>query len=260
MSPQNKIQSVYMIGKKYGKLTVISQLPSRKKRTVWQCVCDCGGVTEASSNHLRNGAKKSCGCLKRPNLFAKKVCPVCKKTFYKDPRNTWAYWEKAKYCSAACFGIEHSRNAVAKRKPIEEEFAKHFKKTDGCWEWTSFRDKDGYGLFSYAKKMYRAHVLALKFDGRPVEDGQFGCHHCDNPCCVRPDHLYPGTQKQNMTDARSRNRVRIGEQVHAAKLTAEDVRKIRMSSETCIVLGARYGVAGSNISMIRSRRTWKHVT
>lgn len=188
-----------------------------------------------------------------------KTCPSCGKTFFRDNRCTRSYWAKAKYCSRECFGKSRSEQASAKRNPIDVEFRRHFKQTDGCWEWTWIKDKDGYALFPYAGKQYRAAKLALALDGRPVQRGKYACHTCDNPSCVKPGHLYPGTPKQNSADAISRGRNVRGEQVHASKLTEEDVRAIRASTDRCGALARKYGVNHANISMIRSRKTWRHV-
>lgn len=71
-----------------------------------------------------------------------------------------------------------------------------------CWEWQGSRSH-GYG--GYAGQ--RAHRVSLEFKlGRPLRDGAFACHHCDNPPCVNPDHLYEGDYVTNSTDAYRRGR------------------------------------------------------
>lgn len=77
---------------------------------------------------------------------------------------------------------------------------------DGCWPWTGARNRDGYGWFAFGKKKGGAHRFALLLDGRLLTDGQIVCHHCDNPPCVRPSHLYAGTLSSNMRDAFARGR------------------------------------------------------
>lgn len=188
-----------------------------------------------------------------------KDCAHCRMPFSRDTRNTWAYWEKAKYCSSACAGAAHSAAADDKGSPIGIEFARWFNRGDGCWEWLGARDRNGYGAFSYAGLTRRAHVVALALDGRGPAKGQYACHHCDNPACVRPDHLYPGTPTQNMADAIARNRQQAGVRHYAAKLTDADVITIRASSDAIKIIAAQYGVSASNIAMIRRRKTWKHV-
>lgn len=135
-----------------------------------------------------------------------KVCLSCGMTFYRKKVNTWAHWEKSKFCSRTCSAAAWSKMAKERRPSIEDKFNSYVVKTDGCWLWTGPKDKDGYAVFFYEGKQYRAPAFALKLDGRPVSDGKLACHHCDNPECTRPDHLYPGTPQQNVDDMISRGR------------------------------------------------------
>lgn len=183
-----------------------------------------------------------------------KACAYCGNIFARDKRNTWAYWEKAKFCSRACNAAAWSITAAARRPAIEEVFNRYTTKADGCWPWSGLTDKDGYGVFFHAKKQYRAPAFALKLDGRPVPKGLMACHTCDNPICVRPDHLYPGTPKQNVADMIQRGRGN-----YAKKLTPAQVIEIRGSKETHENLAASYGVSRSNISQIKERKIWRNV-
>lgn len=190
-----------------------------------------------------------------------KSCGHCGVLFYRDKRCTWAHWERAKFCSRKCNAAQWIITASNRRPPMESRFWDNVTKHEsGCWNWTWLKDKNGYGLFPYAGKQYRAHALSLTLDGRPTtKDRPFACHTCDNPACVNPAHLYPGTAQDNSDDAKARSRRPMGERVHSAKLTENDVRTIRASSDTDEDLAARYGVSRSNISMIRGGKTWRHV-
>lgn len=188
-----------------------------------------------------------------------KICENCQSVFYKDVRYSAKYWQRQKHCSQRCAGQSWKRRCAEARAPIEQMFHAKYERGEYCWNWTSTKDKDGYGLLFYQKKIYRANKLALQFAGTPVPDGYYACHKCDNPACVNPSHLYVGTPQQNSDDCRIRGRGQKGEKVHSAKLTEADVRLIRSSFETDEETGKRFGVSRSNISMIRSRRTWKHV-
>jgi hypothetical protein len=88
-------------------------------------------------------------------------------------------------------------------------------------------------------------------------------HHCDVRHCVRPDHLFLGIHTDNMTDMVRKNRQAKGDLVNTSKLTADDVREIRAAyaagSVTYKQLGEQYGVRRTNIHMIVSRQTWKHI-
>ena len=192
---------------------------------------------------------------------ATKTCAWCGTSFTKDHRYSSRYFSKQKFCSQACFGSEQKHKADISRVDERAAFARNVGPENhrGCTEWLGARDKDGYGAFGYAGVMHRAHRASLRLSGTPVPKGKMVCHRCDNPACVNPQHLYVGTGVENMRDAKERNRLRVGSRNHFAKLDESTVRAIRTSREPVGQLAAKYGVSHGAISMILSRKTWKHI-
>lgn len=123
-----------------------------------------------------------------------------------------------------------------------------------CHYWMGSLNEHGYGVLNHE----RAHRIAYELEKGPIPliDGKPAMllHSCDNPMCVNPAHLRPGTQAENMADAVLRKRMPRGERHHANKLTDADVSAILAAcarGESTGSLAQRYGVSASRISMIR---------
>lgn len=149
---------------------------------------------------------------------------------------------------------------------------------DACWIWTA-GGRGGYGTFFLGGKMHGAHRVAYRIARGPIPNGLHVCHRCDNPPCVRPDHLFLGTNHENQLDKCAKGRLvtrfqpghafltppeRLprGERVHCAKLTADDVRRIRrMRAEGRAgrAIARLFGVSETAIRRVVSGRTWAHV-
>jgi hypothetical protein len=85
---------------------------------------------------------------------------------------------------------------------VVERFWSKVVKSDGCWEWTACTNT-GYGIFALrrnGKRQILAHRFSYELANGPISDGLYICHRCDNPLCIRPDHLFAGTQADNMRD------------------------------------------------------------
>lgn len=138
----------------------------------------------------------------------------------------------------------------------------------GCWVWTRGKAGAGYGVvrLSNPRRKEYAHRLAyLAFVGPPRS--LHVCHACDNPACVNPKHMFLGTQAENMADMRAKGRggrppLRRGETHGRAKLSEEDVRKIRSecaAGKPQHVLGREYGISQAHVSLVVRRESWKHI-
>jgi len=135
-------------------------------------------------------------------------------------------------------------------------------KTNGCWEWVGNKDKNGYGRLSVNCKQKRTHRLAYELYVGKIPEGMLVCHHCDNPPCVNPKHLFVGTSKDNMHDRDRKGRAadRRGERCSTSKLTWSDVRDIREIGKTSLShrkIARLFGVRGSTVGHILLGKTWK---
>lgn len=132
---------------------------------------------------------------------------------------------------------------------------------NGCTLWMGYKLISGYGTIAYKRKMHRAHRLAWTAAHGPIPKGLCVCHKCDVPSCINVDHLFLGTHAENMADreAKGRHNPARGEAVATAKLTAEEVLKIRADTRTAAKIAADYGVDPSLVYRIRSRSIWRHL-
>lgn len=152
------------------------------------------------------------------------------------------------------------------RDTPEARFWSFVKKGPECWEWTGVRlyeRNGGVGVLRVNHRNVYAPRFSYALHFGPIPPGMLVCHRCDNPPCVRPDHLFLGTARDNTHDAMRKGRLAHGERQGLAKLTAEIVAEIRAAEFDGFGfyrrLGRRYGVNDATIRDVRNRRTWKHV-
>lgn len=139
-----------------------------------------------------------------------------------------------------------------------ERFWSKVEKSGDCWEWTGDVVATGYGriftgadvapALGMAVRTNAAHRVAWAITRGPIPDGLCVCHHCDNPPCVRPDHLFLGTNAENIKDAARKGRMR-------RKLSDVEVSQIRLLAERGIPqvsIARLYNIADSTVSRIAS--------
>lgn len=161
------------------------------------------------------------------------------------------------YCSKQC----------RQRTPEQRFWTKVRKSTDGCWEWTASKDGCGYGIFHmrHGDFMHRAHRVSYALHYGAFDESLNVLHKCDNPGCVRPDHLFLGTQLDNNRDARDKGRgvYPRGENDGNSKLTSAEVLEIRRlySSGAYMQkdLAKRFAVSKQTISAIMTGIVWRHL-
>ena len=176
-----------------------------------------------------------------------------------------------------------------------ERFWSKVKKTEGCWLWMGARDPDGYGSFRVGSRGTHAHRIAYALKVGHIPPGLSVLHRCDNPPCVRPDHLFLGTQLDNVNDMAKKGRARkatgdrnasrlypekrprgeshayrLHPELHArgersanAKLKESQVMEIRRSwgagELSQHALARQYGVTPTTIYSILLGKTWRHL-
>lgn len=153
---------------------------------------------------------------------------------------------------------------------LDDKFWNKVDKTDQCWIWTG-RTYRKYGAYSHKGKKYRAHRAVWESIHGAIPVGMVICHKCDNPSCVNPDHLFIGTQADNVRDCKEKGRIRHGDYLPPpirgsanpnAKLKESDVieiRKAHQNGATQLGIAKQYGVHPSIIWQIIHGRAWTHV-
>lgn len=131
----------------------------------------------------------------------------------------------------------------------------------GCWLWTATVDSCGYGLFGVggSGNSKRAHRVSYEMFKGSIGDGLKVCHRCDNPSCVNPDHLFCGTDADNMADRDSKNRTAKGSKNGKSVLNEELVMFIRNDRRSERAIASEIGVSRGTVNAVRSGRTWGHV-
>lgn len=134
---------------------------------------------------------------------------------------------------------------------------------NGCMLWKSSK-RNGYGRFRVGNKNISAHRYSYENFVGYISDKMIVMHKCDNPSCVRPDHLEVGTMTDNARDRVSKRRhcVLNGEKNGMAKLTEEQVREIKEKLKKgyfCLDLADEYNVHISTVSKINTGKYWRHI-
>lgn len=164
------------------------------------------------------------------------------------------------------------------KDPVPRFWAKVMK-GPRCWLWSASRSRAGYGKFGAGGRfgLTSAHRFSWELHHGPIPPGMCICHRCDNPPCVRPDHLFLGTLADNNADMKAKGRgargKRNGSQTcperlvrgsrqPTAKLTEGAVEAMRLAharGERQKVLADRFHVSRAAICNALQGKTWKHV-
>jgi hypothetical protein len=152
-------------------------------------------------------------------------------------------------------------------RPIADRFWEKVQRAegDGCWLWNAGKDSKGYGVFHRCSNLghrtiVAAHRMSWELVNGPVPEGLGVLHDCDTPACVRPDHLFLGTQLANIKDRDEKGRTAKGERNSHARLTKENVAQIRANFANGAKrkeLAIEFGVCRSTINQILRYAIWR---
>jgi len=153
-------------------------------------------------------------------------------------------------------------------QPPEQRFLAKVQKTDTCWLWIAGVNHFGYGYFNRSSVKKAVCVLAHRYSyelaNGPIAGEMCVLHRCDNPRCVRPDHLFLGTRTDNSNDkiAKGRAAGAKGTSHPKARLTEPQVVEIRRrweNGESQMHLSREFKVGHRTVCAIVHRETWRHI-
>jgi hypothetical protein len=190
---------------------------------------------------------------RRPN----KICEWCRQSYY--PKTSSAQ----RYCSKKC----SRATQVLPRRPVGDRFWEKVVKTEGCWLWTGAHDKYGYGSIRTGGRTFKAYRVGYELQCGPIPPGGHVCHRCDNPPCVRGDHLFIGDHAANMADMRAKGRMRTPKVhgVHNANATLTDEIALEIIArgdrgERHADIASALAISKPTVQHVLCGRTWSHVT
>ena len=176
------------------------------------------------------------------------------------------------------FLAESDTSLVSREEAVRRFIERVSVGPSGCWLWTGATDGQGrYGLITIDGRQMTAHRAAHELFVGPIPPGHVVCHSCDVTLCVRPSHLWAGTQRDNLADMIAKGRAATGEKngsrrhperlvrgdrCHNAKLSDSAVMEIRLMRERghrLREIGERFGISESAVCRIVGRKRWTHV-
>ena len=142
-----------------------------------------------------------------------------------------------------------------------EKFWSKVNKSNDCWLWQAAQQRGRYGETKYHSKSFLAHRVSWMLTHGPIPENLRVCHKCDNPRCVNPNHLFLGTDADNIKDRDNKNRTAIFERNGNARTNQKIVRQIRAEYESKTTthrnLAKKYGLSKTQIGRIIRQESWR---
>ncbi len=200
------------------------------------------------------------------------ICEICKieTTGVKTPKRNYP-----RFCSMKCRDKDPNNwltKGFSWKHATEEERANHLWeffnrnviRSEGCWDWKTKVSKRKYIFMFYTKSEpgIKAHRYSYMIHKGNIPDGMYVCHSCDNPRCTNPEHLFLGTNMDNVRDMMNKNRHNIGSKHPRAKLNEVKVTEIKKLLKIGVParrLARDFSVGCSTILRIKHGTHWKHV-
>lgn len=185
------------------------------------------------------------------------VCKACNKAYFSK------YYAKNRDYHIKAVNARKARLYRKPRLSPEAAFWIQVEKqpNDGCWLWRGALDSQGgYGAYCWKGKKTLAHRLSWMLTYGDIPPGMCICHECDVPACVRPDHLFCGTQQDNQRDKLEKGRQSRGENNGRAKLTEGfviEIKRLAAQGRTASQLARTFNVDPSTIRLIIKGKIWK---
>lgn len=199
-----------------------------------------------------------------------KICTRCKEekqivNFHKHVISKDGYRHECKECRKLPPRYKSNKDRFLEKVNKDGPYVKRLKSK--CWVWTAAKMGKPplfhYGQFSLDGKLDKAHRVSWRLFVGEIPKYQMVLHHCDNPECVNPRHLYIGNHQDNANDRIKRNRSRKGEKSPVSKLTDKQVLAIRkihkVNNFSHQKIADQFNVCRETITQIINRRIWKHL-